>query len=620
MKTIMKTFILVFTSILLVSSISFGQGSGAIAPNWYPDDGKKVLIYRNPSTGNGTTTLGFPELIGKNFTYDGYFAYVLRDAAGTGILPQNEGREITDFDGTTGVITVGTAFTTALAAGDAVLLISSPVLQALYGTRGIPYVTGAEFDDSVSIAEGLMDMDDDLDTLRSELNSTTGIATFPTGVFHANGVSIAENAAWQSDTLRKIGVTTDSALAYIHSTTGMPAVTGVFPAAGVSLNEKVQFIADTLRKEAVNSDSILFYLHSTTGAPAVTGAFPAAGLSINERIQYLADSLRKVAVTTDTVYSYLLTATGAQWGTAAEPANGVNLLEGLGDIDDDVDSLYAYVATTTGAPLQTGAFPAAGVSLLESQQWQSDSLRRAFVQITDIDSSVNDAVAGVLVIQTEVDTEIDTLRNYFYGTTGAPDETGLFHAGGTSALERINWLQDSLRSEKVTVEAIRDSLEDANDILQNLTGAGLWSAWDTTIVHFTEPTWNAAAAVSQIVAITGQGVELEVMIYDSTLITTTSADTLMIEDQDGHVLGAWIPAAGTLSAGTWVSPLLDKPVNDVYGNSAHWRGNVLYGTFSGEINIDINDNDLTGGIWIICYRYKRAPFMGGGSAASGDGS
>ncbi len=303
----MKRLILI-VAMALVPGLLLGQ----YITGRLPDDGALVLRYDANSAGNGTTTLCFTELIstallGSAPNYDGYFLAVIHDAGGTGAAPQIEYREVSDYSSTTGVLTFGTAFS-ALGAGDKCYLFQSSVMQAIAGTQGYSVApVAAKIGLNVNLAEGLLRVTD----------------------------------------------VTDSALAYIHSATGMPAATGAFPIAGLSLNEKVQFLADTLRKVGVSTDSTLHYIHSGTGAPSVTGAFPTAGLSLLERVQFLADSLRKVAVSTD--------------------------------------SILAYIHSATGAPAVTGAFPAAGLSELERIQWMADSLRLAFVQLARVLDSLEDA-------------------------------------------------------------------------------------------------------------------------------------------------------------------------------------------------------------------------------------
>jgi hypothetical protein len=86
---------------------------------------------------------------------------------------------------------------------DSVYMLRYP----LYGANGLPALTGTKLltAGGVSIGEGLIYMQNVTDSLRSELTSTTGLASFPTGVFHANGVSIAEALAWTQDSIRAIG-------------------------------------------------------------------------------------------------------------------------------------------------------------------------------------------------------------------------------------------------------------------------------------------------------------------------------------------------------------------------------------------------------------------------------
>ena len=363
------------------------------------------------------------------------------------------------------------------------------------------------------------------------IHSTTGMPAV-TGLFPAAGVSLSEKVQFLADSLRKVGVNTDSVLFYLHSAAGAPAVTGVFPVAGTSIAERIQFLADSLRKVAVNTDSTLFYIHSTTGAPAVTGAFPAAGLSINERIQYLADSLRKVAVTTDTVYSAVLTATGAQWGTATEPANGVNLLEGVGFLQNQVDSIQGALNGDVGNQWGTSALPANGVA------------------VDEVIRQISDAAAG---------------------------------ANG------FNYWREPV------------------EVIVNFAAAGAW---------------EEAATTHELFNVTGD-VEFEISAFCSTTVTVTSADSFFVLNGDAagasvwRVLGTDMTAGEGLLRGVSAAGLV--AVIPTAAQQAGSGGGVWHGTASmgGDIGFDIDDNDFTGGILIFECRWR--PRTTGGTVAAGTG-
>lgn len=536
----MKAFISILLALCLAVSVQAQYTTMAV-----PDDGSRVMLYQAPSGGNGTTTLQFPELIttGNPSTspnYIGYFLAVIHDAGGAGGAPQIQFREVTNYSGTTGVLTVGTAFT-ALAAGDKCYLFQSSILQAILGTHGLP--------------------------------------VDPTGAFHAAGIGVAEMVAQLQDSLR-----------LIH-----PFIADM------------DSDADTteLRVQQIHTliDSLVGRDNGAVGSQwSESAASYAAGVSHEQVLMDLQDQADTVntvkleyaedmAESTRDSLSYLHK---IWWGAAGLPAltgtrlaaaGGVSAGEGLLFISDATDTMNA-------------------VKLEYAEQLQED-LR---------DSTLNGRVA-------------------LYGANGFPAVTAtkLAAAGGVNLAEGllyINNTADTINEVKLEYaedmqEGIRDSLEDANDILQSLTGAGKWSSWDTTLVDFAAAAWQEASAVSQVLAITGR-VELEVAVYCSTLVTTASADTIFIEDEDGHVLGAWVGSAGIMTAGTFLSPAVDPAtsgVTAVYAgaNSSHWDGNILRGVFSGEINIDIDNNDGTGGILVFIWRYKPAPFYGGGSVADGSG-
>lgn len=74
------------------------------------------------ATGGSTTTIVDSRLPGIGWNEDDQFndgtAFILYDAAGAGGAPQGECRVVSDYGQASGTITVGTAFTQAVAAGD----------------------------------------------------------------------------------------------------------------------------------------------------------------------------------------------------------------------------------------------------------------------------------------------------------------------------------------------------------------------------------------------------------------------------------------------------------------------------------------------------------------------
>lgn len=267
------------------------------------------------SGGSGTAV--FPDLIGRpNAINIGAAVYCVNDASAA--TNDSATAWVTTFSSVTGTVTFAPVHTPAIL--DRYIIEFSPMVKSLaWGTAGYPVaVTGA----------------------------------FP-------GVNVSDREATQflADSLRKVAVSTDSTLAYLHSATGAPAVTGAFPAAGVSVLERIQFLADSLRKIAVNSDSSLSYLHSAVGAPDATGAFHAAGTSIAERISFLQDSLRAMKVTVDSMATKVAKIPGVATtsnliGTAA--ADSLLCFTAVGDVY--LTSLSMELITGPGATAELANF------------------------------------------------------------------------------------------------------------------------------------------------------------------------------------------------------------------------------------------------------------------------
>lgn len=656
MKNIMNKLAIILVALLLCSPV-FGQFN---APAWYPSDGGVVTTYLAGSAGNGTTTYQFEALIGSARDYTGFFLYCLYDAGDAGAAPQGQYREITSYTNATGLVTVA-AFTGAnLGTGDICAIASSKELQALVGANGVPAFTATEFTTGVSFAEGMGDINDDVDSLRSEIVSTTGIATFPTGVFHANGVSIAENAAWQSDTLRKVGVSTDSTLHYLHSTTGAPAVTGTFPAAGVSILERLGFVADTTRKIGVSTDSTLHYIHSTTGMPAVTGLFPAAGVSLNEKVQFIADTLRKEAVNTDSILAYIHSTTGMPAATGAFPAAGLSLNEKVQFLADSLrkvavnsDSTLFYLHSTTGAPAVTGAFPAAGLSFLERIQFLADSLRKIGVTSDTVYSYLLTNTGAQWGTPTEpangvnlfeglgfTQNQLDSIVGAFYGDVGAQWGTATEPANGVDLLEGIGFAQNQLDSLQAALNgdignqwgtaavpangvAIDEVIRKISDATAGANGFSEWSEPVEVIVNFAAAgAWEEAATTHELYAVTGD-VEFQITAFCSTAVTVTSADSIFFGAGDGaaanfsiwRCLGTDMGAGDGLLRGVGHSAAAVIPTAAQLGAT----GGVWTGTSMGghDIGFDIDDNDFTAGIVVFYCRWRA--ITTGGSLVAGAG-
>ena len=70
------------------------------------------------ASGGSTTTLVCSTLTENDDYWNGGTLFITYDAGGAGAPPQNQSREITDFVASTDTVTVGTAFTASVGAGD----------------------------------------------------------------------------------------------------------------------------------------------------------------------------------------------------------------------------------------------------------------------------------------------------------------------------------------------------------------------------------------------------------------------------------------------------------------------------------------------------------------------
>lgn len=204
----------------------------------------------------------------------------------------------------------------------------------------------------------------------------------------------------------------------------------------------------------------------------------------------------------------------------------------------------------------------------------------------------------VLLASLLVSTQVEAVRNSEIKTVVDANSTLL-----------VATLTNGTGEVDTTLENVRGGIV---DITADIGG---WSTWDSTIVNFAEADWLDVAS-SQWLKITGN-VELEMAVYCSTAVTVTSADTLNITDNGGTVLGSWMGA--DIDAGEWLSPMLGVGKDAYPYMGDYWRGNVLHGVFAGEINGVINDHVFASGILVVCWRFRNAPYYGGGSVASGNG-
>src|SRR3990167_7379448 len=185
---------------------------GQYVTDVFPDDGSKVLIYGANSAGNGTTTVGFNELIstgalGSAPNYVGYWCRVIHDAGGARTAPQTQMRQVTGYSSTTGVLTFATGFANALASGDKVYLFPGSSLQAICGTEGVPAVTATKLAAGENLADGMLYINNTADTVNNKLEYAEDMAE-----------------------------STRDSLSYMHKllwgAAGLPALTGTRLAAG----------------------------------------------------------------------------------------------------------------------------------------------------------------------------------------------------------------------------------------------------------------------------------------------------------------------------------------------------------------------------------------------------
>ena len=188
----------------------------------------------------------------------------------------------------------------------------------------------------------------------------------------------------------------------------------------------------------------------------------------------------------------------------------------------------------------------------------------------------------------------------------------------TLSLVKAEYAEDML-------EALRDSLEDANDLLQALTGANKFSVWSEpveVVVNFSLAGWKTAAAHT-LLTITGD-VEFEISAHCSSNVASTSSDSLWIFLGESGATGYRMLSAlaEDMDAGENLIPV------NYSGRGWVWTaaglstnvGGILRGTsFMGkDIKFEISDHAFTGGIVIFHVRWR--PLTTGGNVVAGTGA
>jgi hypothetical protein len=170
------------------------------------------------------------------------------------------------------------------------------------------------------------------------------------------------------------------------------------------------------------------------------------------------------------------------------------------------------------------------------------------------------------------------------------------------------------------VGAIRDSLEDANDILQGINtfnGNMLgwqWSAWDTMSVSLATAGAFDDVGDNELFDIEGTGgkCEIEMAIYVVLTATSTSSDSFQITDPANAVFASWMTTQAV--TGTYLSRANGAVRVDMNGNWLRFMA-------TDEINLTVTDHALTDGTLLFIYRYRVVPFAAGTTVVSdGDGS
>ena len=298
-----------------------------------PYSGKQYVVSAN--TANTTTNFYVDGLVGVSDSAlvgnHVKIVYTTDQAAPTG-----ECKQITAFNGETGLLTVSSAFSAAPDGGDIIVIF---------------------LDETLNVA----------DTLNVKI----------------------EYLEDMSEGLRDSLVNTNVAL---YGANGLPAMTGakIVAAGGVSLTEGLIDQANVMAEIDSSLDNVGVAIFGGDGLPAATGAkiIAAGGVNINEGLIYNADRVADIDSSLANVQVALYGGDGLPAVTAAKflAAGGVNAAEGFLFNQNSGDTLAARIYGDAGVPvIPTGLFPVNGASMLEMQVWQSDSLRRAFVQITTLE-------------------------------------------------------------------------------------------------------------------------------------------------------------------------------------------------------------------------------------------
>lgn len=579
-----------------------------------PMTGFQVIVDANSA--NGTANFYSSELLNyPDSSLTGSWAKVIYDAGGAAAAPQGERGKILAFNRATGLVTMdpGTIFTAAPAGGDLIRIYNGDVEDEVWGPGGVPAVTASEFAAGVSIAEGLADVDDEVDTLHAYVTSTTG-AQWGTATEPANGVNLFEGLGFAQNQL-------DSIVGATYGAVGSQwTEAAAEPAAGVAFMQGFHFAQNQL-------DSIVGAFYGDVGLQWGTAAEPANGVSLDEGVQFLQNQA-------DSIAGSLYGDVGAQWGTATEPANGVDLFEGLGFAQNQLDTLEKYFYGANGATWGTAAEPAAGVSFIEGfgfAQNQIDTITTVKLEYAE---------------QMQEDLRDSTLngRVALYGANGFPAVTAtkLAAAGGVNLAEGllyINNTADTINEVKLEYaedmqEGIRDSLEDANDHLQALRGvtvghvdASVWQ-YASVVVNFAAAgAWEEAASTHELFTVTG-AVEFEITAYCSTDVAVTSADSIFFlngGDAGVAAAGSVYRCLGTdidafeglfrgVRASTGAAVIPTAAILAGNGGDA-WCGTSMGGM---DIGYDIDDNDFTGGI--IVFYCKWRPITTSSTVVAGAGA
>ncbi len=176
-------------------------------------------------------------------------------------------------------------------------------------------------------------------------------------------------------------------------------------------------------------------------------------------------------------------------------------------------------------------------------------------------------------------------------------------------------------------DALRDSLEDANDDLQALlgiraghVGENLWKT-DTLAVDFSVAGWNTAAAHG-LWTVTG-AVEFEISAYCSTNVATTSSDSLWLFQGESGATGYRIVSylGEDLDAGENLFPQvvtvgMIPPAAAVAVNSGGiWKGTIFMGK---DIKYQLDDHAFASGVLVFVCRWR--PITTGSTIAKGTGA